>query len=429
MNAIKKTTAFGAIFLACGMLLAAFTPVNAWFGRKEAPAAAAFSKSDVTGQLITFSQEDFTGRVTGKEELSAIVVSALPEGGVLRLAGQTVRQGEAIPTEQLAALCFVPEAGQEIHTSFSFFPVFSRSGAGDQSVTVSLNVSDTPNACPIAVQQSFETYADLPLNGALKAVDPDGDPCTFTVISQGKRGTAEITEAGFRYTPSGSWGKDSFTVEAVDCYGNRSQPAEITVKVVKRAARETFTYTDLADSPVHYAALRLREAGVFSGESFGSESFFHPEQPVSRAEFLAMTASIAQLAQPVSAVSTGLSDNAAIPAWAQGYVAAGILSGVVNGSDDGSGNREFRADIPITRAEAAAILDRCLSLADDGRSMAFADREEVPAWAAQSVVNTSAAGLLPVFSDNTIRSQAAVTRQDAAVMLYEMMQYSANGKK
>ena len=102
-------------------------------------------------------------------------------------------------------------------------------------------------------------------------------------------------------------------------------------------------------------------------------------------------------------------------------MAAGILSGVVEGSDDGSGNRVFRADSAITRAEAAAILDRCLALADDGREMAFSDSGAVPAWSAQSVVNCVANGLLPVFSDNTVRPMDAVTREDAAVMLYEML--------
>lgn len=425
MNIMRKFTASACVTLACAMLLAAFTPARAWFGGEEdAAAVAAFSKSDGQGQLILFTQEDFTSRVTGEEELSAIVVSALPTGGILRVAGLDVRQGEAIEAERLSALCFVPEIGKDVHTSFDFLPVFSRSGAGEEAVTVNLNISDTPNSAPIAVEQSYETYADLPLYGSLKAVDADGDPCTFTVVDQGKRGTVEITPAGFCYTPQGKSGKDAFSVVATDCYGNRSQATQITVKVTKRHDKEVFTYTDMAHSPAHFAALKLREAGVFSGESFGNEAFFDPDAAVSRAEFLTMAAAVADLAQPVAAVSTGLSDNEAIPAWAQGYVAAGILSGVVHGSDDGKGNREFRAESSITRAEAAAILDRCLSLADDGRTMTFADSDTVPAWAAQSVVNCTSAGILPVFSDNTVRAEEAVTREDAAVMLYEMLKHS-----
>ncbi len=410
-----------ALSLACAMTLAAFTPVNALFGRTEQTAVAAFCKNDGQGRIITFTKSDFTDRVSGEEQLSAIVVRQLPQGGVLRLAGLDVRAGEAIEADRLGALCFVPEIGKDVHTGFTFVPVFSRTGAAEQAVTVSLNISDTPNAAPIAVEGQFETYTDLPLTGTLKAVDADGDPCTFTLAEPAKRGAVEVSDTGFSYDPCGKSGWDVFSVVATDRYGNRSQPAEVRVKVTKRHDKEQFTYTDMTGDPAHFAALRLREEGVFSGESFGSEAFFDPEKPVSRAEFLTMAAVVADLAMPTAAVSTGLSDDQSIPAWAQSYVAAGLLSGVVQGSADGLGNRVFRAQEAITRAEAAAIVDRCLTLPDDGREMAFADREEVPAWAVQSMVNTTAGGLVPVFSDNTVRANAPVTRRDAALMLYAML--------
>ena len=421
----RRALAFVSVTAACAMVLAAFTPVRALFSKGEAAAAAAFSKWDGQGQLITFAAEDFTAGVTGDEELSAIVLSSLPAGGLLRLAGQEVRVGEAISADRLSALCFVPEIGVDVHTAFDFRPVFSRSGAGEQAVTVHLNISDTQNAAPIAVEQRYETYADLPLYGRLKAVDPEGDPCTFTVVDQGKRGVAEITPSGFRYLPSGKSGSDAFSVVATDCYGNRSQPTQITVSVVKRHEKEVFTYTDMTEHPAHYAALQLRQAGVFSGESFGTEAFFCPEATVSRAEFLAMAAAVADLAMPTAAVSTGLSDNDATPVWAQSYVAAGIVAGVVQGSDDGQGNRAFLAENAITRAEAAAIADRSLALADDGRGLTFADSDTVPVWAAQSVVNCSALGMLPVREDNTICADEMLTRADAAVMLYEMLKFRA----
>ncbi len=420
----KSKRLFSALLvsLACAMTLAAFAPVKAWLGPEEQGAVAAFCKNDGQGRIITFTQEDFTGRVSGEETLSAIVVRDLPTGGVLRLAGLEVRSGEAIEAERLGALSFVPDIGQDIHTGFTFLPVFSRSGAGESPVTVSLNISDTPNAAPIAVAAAFDTYADLTLAGRLKAVDADGDPCTFSVETQGKRGLAQITDGSFRYTPNGKPGEDCFTVVATDRYGNRSQPTEITVRVIKRHDKERFTYTDMAQSTAHFAALRLREEGIFAGECFGAEAFFRPDEPVTRAQFLTMAAAVTDLAMPTAAVSTGLSDDDSIPAWAQGYVAAGLLCGVVEGSEDGAGNRVFRAEQPITRAEAAAIVDRCLAMPDDGREMAFADREDVPAWAAQSVVNTASCGLLPVFSDNTVRPAAALTRQDAALMLYAMLE-------
>lgn len=418
---ISKRKTLLALALAGALTAATALPARALFDRQEGGGAvAAFAKWEEEGHLITFTAEDFTARVSGEEELSAIVVRDLPTGGVLRLAGQDVRSGEAVEAQRLGALCFVPDIGREVHTGFTFLPVFSRSGTGEEAVTVHLNVSDTPNAAPIAVEQNWQTYADLPLWGTLKAVDPEGEACTFAVADQGTRGTVVIEGDRFCYTPQGKSGKDAFSVVAVDHFGNRSQPAQITVTVTKRHGQECFTYTDMAESPAHFAALKLREAGVFSGEAFGSEAFFQPDATLTRAQFMAMAAAVTDLAAPTAAVSTGLSDNEAIPVWAQGYVAAGILSGVVQGSDDGTGNREFRANSAITRAEAAAIADRSLALADDGREAAFADGDSLPAWAKQSVINCAARGLLPM-EDNAVRAEDALTREEAALMLYGML--------
>lgn len=416
--------------LCAGLLLTLFTPVLALWGQSAGlPAVSAFSKSEGQNRVICFSQEDFTGSVRGREGLSAIVISQLPETGSLCLAGQPVETGQPVEAAMLSALTYTPETEDEVHTVFSFLPVFSESGAGTEAVTVSLNSSDIPNSAPVAVSLEYETYADLPLYGGLKAVDPDGDSCTFEIVTQGKRGTAQITETGFCYQSNGRSGRDSFTYVAVDPYGNRSQPAEVSVAVCKRSSRECFSYTDMTRQSAHYAALKLREAGIFSGETLGSEAFFYPDKPVTRAEFLALAAAVAQLPLPTAAVSTGLADNSDIPVWAQSYVAAAMTSGAVEGIRDGLGNRTFCAGRAITRGEAASILTRLLSLPRDGRQPAFADSDSIPTWAAQAVCSANAAGILPAFSDGTIRCSGEVTRSDAAVMLYQALLYQQNGRE
>lgn len=423
MTHLRRNIALFAIALALCAGMAAFAPARAIFGKSRTPATVeAFAKSDRLGQLICFSPEDFTDRVNGKDILTGMIVETLPQTGVLRLAGQDVAAGEQIDIGRLGALCFVPEIGRDTHTAVTFRPVFARGGEGDP-VTVSLNLSDTLNDPPVAVMQAAETYADLPLTGTLKAVDPEGDTCTFEIIAQGKKGQAAVEGNVFTYLPVGKPGKDRFTFVATDVYGNRSQPATVTVTLIKRAARERFSYTDMKDSPAHYAAVRLREAGVFSGESIGASAFFQPEKPVTRAEFLAMAASIADLPMPTAAVSTGLADDGDIPAWAQGYVVAGLTGGVIRGVSDGAGNRVFQGNVPITRAEAAVLLDRALHLPNDGRELTASDASNIPQWAKRSVVNTASTGILPVFSDDTLRVSEAVTREDAAVMLYEALRY------
>lgn len=431
MKSHKKLTAVLTVTLALSLGLAALSPATALFGRaEEAPGVAAFAKSAAAGGLVSFSEEDFAARLTGTEALDAIVVASLPEGGALRLAGRVLGRGEVVARAELQNLCYVPDAEtQEVYTSFQFVPVFAKTGAGEQSVTVSINLSDTTNMSPIAQDLSYETYAGVKLCAPLKCTDIDGDPCTFQIVTQGKKGTVEVSDSAFVYSPlAGKTGRDSFTYTATDARGNVSAPATVTVELCKRAQKDTFQYTDMQDSQAHYAALRLREQGVFVGETIGQEHFFYPGQAVSRAEFVALVAAVTELGLPTMAVGTGLSDNADIPVWAQPYVAAAVHTGIVTGEAQETGNKIFRAADAITRAEAAAIVNRSLALVSDGRGLQFEDSGNVPAWAHQAVINTTYAGILPVFGDNTVRANAVLTREACAQMVWEMIAHLESGR-
>ena len=199
--------------------------------------------------------------------------------------------------------------------------------------------------------------------------------------------------------------------------------ATVSIEVRKRPAGGNISYTDMAQSTAHYQAVKLAEAGVLTGERIGSECFLKPELPVTRAEFVALVAAAVELPLPTAAVSTGLADNEAIPTWAQPYVAAAISSGVVYGQKGEDGNRLFRAGDTVTRAEAASIIQRAARMTADGRTMSFSDADAVPSWAAQAVTTVSAAQIMETYSDQSIRPNAAVTREDAVKMLYETMLY------
>ena len=59
-------------------------------------------------------------------------------------------------------------------------------------------------------------------------------------------------------------------------------------------------------------------------------------------------------------VSTGFTDDGSIPDWQRAYVASAVKDGVVKGRE----GAVFDAGADISRAEAAVMLDRLLSLAD-----------------------------------------------------------------
>ena len=72
------------------------------------------------------------------------------------------------------------------------------------------------------------------MSGTLSASDEDGDPLTFSVVTNGSKGVAQITDAAtgaFTYTPSaGASGADSFIFKANDGQAD-SNVAIVTVTI------------------------------------------------------------------------------------------------------------------------------------------------------------------------------------------------------
>jgi len=87
---------------------------------------------------------------------------------------------------------------------------------GEDTATVTVNVAPV-NDAPVAGDQVLSTPFNTPLNITLTASDPDGDPLTFSVVTQPGYGTLSGTAPDLTYTPtSGYSGVDSFTFKAND---------------------------------------------------------------------------------------------------------------------------------------------------------------------------------------------------------------------
>lgn len=279
--------------------------------------------------------------------------------------------------------------------------------------------ADVENAAPIAEDLVLKTYKGVAISSRFAAVDPEGDLVTFQIVDSPARGQAVMDEtdpAAFTYTPyEGKKGKDTFTYVAIDAKGNTSKPA--TVKVVIQKQTTAVSYSDLAGDPAHYAALRLAEAGVYTGRKVGDLYCFDPDSTFSREEFLTMAMTAAGKAPLSDVTLTGFYDDDDISAWAKGYVSAALVVGTVEGSRNGLGQTVFTPNSPVTQAEAAVIIDRLLATGDvSGASSAFS-AETAPAWAYQSVVNMEA---VSVISSSTDLSKP-LTRAESAQMLSAML--------
>ena len=120
------------------------------------------------------------------------------------------------------------------HTVLMFSILASVSGCGGGGGGGG-NGGVTNSAAPTATSSSVVTDEDTPVQGTLIASNPDNEMLTYSIVSNGKKGIATITNpstGAFEYTPdANTTGTDSFTFKANDGVSN-SNKATITVTIV-----------------------------------------------------------------------------------------------------------------------------------------------------------------------------------------------------
>ncbi|HKL65142.1 MAG TPA: VCBS domain-containing protein, partial [Roseovarius sp.] len=88
------------------------------------------------------------------------------------------------------------------------------------------------NTAPVPDDASFDIPEDTRLDGILTAIDPDGDPVTFTLQSGTQNGVVVLLETGdFTFTPTEDYfGADAFTFNTTDGQGGTAT-AVVTIDV------------------------------------------------------------------------------------------------------------------------------------------------------------------------------------------------------
>lgn len=181
---------------------------------------------------------------------------------------------------------------------------------------------------------------------------------------------------------------------------------------VPASTASTSNLRDIANSYAKPQIQSLHEAGVIAGDENG---YFHPTQPVTRAEFVTMLSRTLGL-KPFSGNIVSYTD---VPksSWAYGYVQAAAALNIANGI----GPSTFAPKRTISREEAAAFLVRALEQnASSTTSLSVKDAKSVSSWARNSVSRAMQNKWL-VGYQGYFRPGAALSRQETAVILQRIM--------
>lgn len=289
-----------------------------------------------------------------------------------------------------------------------FYAVLSVSLVFAWCLTIS-GAAEAEGTAPIAENLELTTYRNVSVEGSLSAYAPEGGKLSFCITTSPGKGEIELFEDGrFVYTPGeNKRGRDYFGYKATDEAGNVSQEATVIIRIEKQ--KKDVFYSDLEGSGYEYAAIALSEHDIFTGEQIGGAYCFYPDREVSRGEFLSMCMLVAGKEPYEAVLSTGYSDDETIPTWLKGYVTAAALCGAAQGIETESGS-VFSADEPVTRSEAAVMLDRALGITKVTYTALMSD---ISPEVAQACANLSACGLMKEGQP----MEETLTRGEAAVML------------
>lgn len=110
--------------------------------------------------------------------------------------------------------------------------------------------------------------------------------------------------------------------------------------------------------------------------------------------------------------------------WAGQQIQDGVSSGWANGYPDGT----FQPDRAVTRAEAAALINRALGISEDhGADLTDYRDMNQGSWDWGPLSTAVAAGYMSGYDDGTLRPGREVSRQEMAVMLARVAKPSEDG--
>ncbi|AYB40733.1 phosphodiester glycosidase family protein [Brevibacillus laterosporus] len=169
-------------------------------------------------------------------------------------------------------------------------------------------------------------------------------------------------------------------------------------------------FSDIVNHPYKKEILYMAEQDFVKGLSANK---FGPDVALTRAQYVSLLARVFNWELPTQ---PKLSFKDKVPSYAQGAVQVAVSMELVKGYKDNT----FRPDQPVTRAEAAIILDRILQQSATPK-VQLKDQKQIPSWASTPVANIVGLGLIDPIQGN-FKPDSPTTRAVCVAALYRLIQ-------
>ncbi len=161
----------------------------------------------------------------------------------------------------------------------------------------------------------------------------------------------------------------------------------------------------------------LKRTGVSNGDDKGN---YNPDTNITRQEFAAMLCRYLAPEGDFGGEALPFADADQIASWAKGAAQAMYALGVVNGSRDSDGKLRYHPQSNITRREAVTMLGRLLEKGYAVPELSYADRADIPDWAAEHVARLGSMGVFDDFVIDKFSPSAPITRAEVAACLLRL---------
>ena len=173
------------------------------------------------------------GSASGNEDntINGTLVASDVDGDPLSFSRVTNAAHGNVTVNANGTFSYTPNANFNGADSFTF-NASDNHAATSNTATVSITVNPV-NDAPVAQNGSASGNEDNTINGNLVASDVDGDPLSFSRVTNAAHGNVTVNANGtFSYTPNANFnGADSFTFTASDNHAATSNTATISITV------------------------------------------------------------------------------------------------------------------------------------------------------------------------------------------------------